>query len=197
MFHEGATTRLILPSGLSRQIPVSFFFRQGDCIAGDLFCLNQEPLLRMLRLKLKGIRITNFKQKHEAYMENIVNVSTDVADLGIFNSVFSKFEAQSGAMLCRDSKSKAMGLGQWRGKTDWPPKWVHSVNEMEILGFKICPQYSGTLKSNWEAVFSVFLGKQSDDLPTAESGSSRDLRAQQAVVHCPGVPFTARLHQED
>ena len=120
MLHHEATTRLILPSGLSREIPVSFSFRQGDCIAGDLFCLNQEPLLRMLRLNLKGIRITNFYQKEEAYMDDIVNVSSDVNDLVTFNSVVSKFEAQSGAMLCRDNKSKVMGLGQWRGRTSWP-----------------------------------------------------------------------------
>ena len=39
MLHLGATTRLILPSGLSQEITVSFSFRHGDCIAGDLYCL--------------------------------------------------------------------------------------------------------------------------------------------------------------
>ena len=51
MLHFKATTRLILPSGLSRKISVSFSFRQGDCIAGDLYCIIEEPLLRMLRKK--------------------------------------------------------------------------------------------------------------------------------------------------
>ena len=63
MLHERATTQLILASGLSRKNPVSFSFRQGDCIAGDLYCLVQEPLLRILRKMLKGIKISNFKQK--------------------------------------------------------------------------------------------------------------------------------------
>jgi hypothetical protein len=36
MLHLGATTKLILPGGLIREIKVFFSFRQGDCIAGDL-----------------------------------------------------------------------------------------------------------------------------------------------------------------
>ena len=79
-------------------------------------------------------------------MDDIVNVSSDVNDLVTFNSVFSQFEAQSGSMLCRDNKSKVMGLGQWRGRTNWPLEWVQSVDELKVLGFKICPKYSDTLK---------------------------------------------------
>ena len=89
-------------------------------------------------------------------MDDIVNISSDAADLVTFNSVFSKFEAQSGAMLCRDTKSKVMGLGQWRGRTDWPLEWVQTVSEMKILGFKICPDYRDTLKCTWEAVVCGF-----------------------------------------
>ena len=156
MLHRKATTRLILPSGLSREIPVSFSFRQGDCIAGDLYCLQEEPLLRMLRKHLKGLQITNFKQKEEAYMDDIINISSDVTDLITFNKIFSQFEAQSGAMLSRDNKSKVMGLGQRTGKSDWPLEWIQTVSEMKILGFRICPKYSNTLKNTWEAVLGGF-----------------------------------------
>ena len=69
MLHMGATTKL-LSSGLSREIPVSFSFPQGDCIAGDLYCLTQEPLLRMLRSKLQGLQVTNFHQKDADYMDD-------------------------------------------------------------------------------------------------------------------------------
>ena len=156
MLHRGATTRLILPTGLSREISVSFSFRQGDCIAGDLYCLQQEPLLRMLRMNLKGLQLTNFKQIEEAYMDDIVNLSGDVGDLVIFNTIFSRFEAQSGAMLSRDKKSKVMGLGQRRGKTDWPLEWIQTASELKILGFRITPQYTSTVKSTWEAVCGGF-----------------------------------------
>ena len=63
MLHAGATTKLLLAKGLSQEIPVSFSFQQGDCIAGDLYCLVQEPLLRMLRKMLTGFKVTNFRQK--------------------------------------------------------------------------------------------------------------------------------------
>ena len=62
MLHYEATTCLILPTGLSREIQVKFSFRQGDPIALNLYILQQEPLLRMLRATLVGPTITNFKQ---------------------------------------------------------------------------------------------------------------------------------------
>ena len=76
MLHFNATTQLILPSGLSRKISVSFSFRQGDCISGDLYCLTEEPLLRMLRKSLQGLLVTNFKQKDMTYMDDINYLSS-------------------------------------------------------------------------------------------------------------------------
>jgi hypothetical protein len=125
----------ILPTGLSRVIPVSFSFRQGDCIAGDLFCLTQEPLLRMLWKKLVGLEVTNFTQKYEDYMDDQF-VSSNPEDLVVFNRVFRCYEAQSGAKLSRDRKSKVMGLGSWQ---DWPLDWIRSVNRLKVLGFMVCP----------------------------------------------------------
>ena len=158
MLHEGATTQLILPSGLSRKIGVSFSFRQGDCIAGDLYCIVQEPLLWMLRKMLQGVKIANFKQKDTAYMDDIQALSEDPQDLVTFNNVMIKFEAQSGAMLSRDVKTKVLGLGSWRGRSDWPPEvsWIKSVNQLKVLGFIFCPDYAGTLKASWENVFKGF-----------------------------------------
>ena len=101
MLHRGATTRLFLPSGLSREITVAFSFRQGDCISGDLYCLTQEPLLRMIKKKITGLKLTNFRQKDEDYMDDIQFVSSNIQDLVIFNNIFLKFELQSGAMLSR------------------------------------------------------------------------------------------------
>ena len=156
MLHERATTRLILPTGLSREITVSFSFRQGDSIAGDLFCLNQEPLLRQLRKLIVGLKVSNFNQKDEDYMDDIQFLSSNKEDLVTFNRVFRQYEAQSGAMLSRDQKSKVMGLGQWQGNHVWPLNWIQSVDVMKVLGFQVCPQYSDTLRCTWEAVFKGF-----------------------------------------
>ena len=158
MLHAGATTRLIIPSGLSRRIPVTFSFRQGDPIAGDLFCLQQEPLLRMLRKYIYGLQVTNFMQKDVDYMDDTHILSEDTRDLEIFNKIMLKFEAQSGAILSRDRKTKVMGLGKWRGKEDWPQEvsWMKTVQEMDVLGFVICPDYPDTLRRSWEKVFGGF-----------------------------------------
>ena len=153
MLHCAATTRLLLSSGLSREIPVSFSFHQGDPIAGDLYCLSQEPLLRMMRSKLQGLQVSNFKQLDEDVIQFL---SGNLQDLVTFNNIFLKFELQSGNMLSRDRKSKVMGLGQCRGSQDWPLPWLQSVEEMKMLGFRVCPEYSDTLSNTWQAVFRGF-----------------------------------------
>ena len=113
MLHTGATTRIILSTGLSRQIQVTFSFRQGDPIAGDLYCLSLEPLLTMLRTKLVGLCFFNFVEKDTTYMDDTQILSEDEEDLITFEQVMRAYEKQSGAMLSRDKKSTVMGLGQW------------------------------------------------------------------------------------
>ena len=61
VLHEDATTTTILPNGLSRTIRVVFSFRQGDPVAMNLYIIQQEPLLRMLRSTLTGLTMNNFK----------------------------------------------------------------------------------------------------------------------------------------
>ena len=146
MLHAGATTRLILPLGLSQKIKVSFSSRQGDCIAVNLYCLTQEPLLRIIRKRLSGLLISNFSQKDEDYMDDIQFLSSSERDLVIFDTTARQFEAQSGFMLSRNLKSKVMGLGQWQEKTDWPLDWIRKVKVVKVLGFMVCPKYQDTLQ---------------------------------------------------
>ena len=49
MVRKDATRCLIIPSGLSSSIPVTFSFRQGDPVSLDLYALQKEPFLRVLR----------------------------------------------------------------------------------------------------------------------------------------------------
>ena len=105
MLHHEATTCLVLPSGLSREIKVKFSFRQGDPIAMNLYILQQEPLLRMLRATLTGLTITNFKLRDKSYCGDIEQLSSDTRDLVKFNEVMEKFEMTSGAILSRTQKS--------------------------------------------------------------------------------------------
>ena len=120
MLHQDATTCLVLPNGLSRIIKVMFSFRQGDPIAMNLYIIQQEPLLRMLRSTLTGLTINNFKLIDKSYYNDVQTLSDDIMDLVKFDEVMTKFESMSGAILSRNKKSKVMGLGPWRGKQDWP-----------------------------------------------------------------------------
>ena len=158
MLHDNATTRLVLPSGLSRAIKVKFSFRQGDPIAMNLYILQQEPFLRLLRRTLTGLTITNFRQLDKDYCDDVETLSDDVNDLIKFDEVMEKFECTSGAILSRNKKSKVMGVGLWKGKQDWPErvKWMKVVTEMKIFGFTICPTYQQTVKQTWDRVLKGF-----------------------------------------
>ena len=154
MLHQGATTRIILPNGLSKEIKVTFSFRQGDPIAGDLYCITLEPLLVMLRTKLTGLCFFNFVEKDTTYMDDTQLLSEEEEDLVIFDQVMKAYEKQSGAMLSRSKKSVVMGLGLWEGKSDWPKEvpWLRPVQQMKIFGIVVCPQYNETVKQTWELV---------------------------------------------
>ena len=158
MCHQNATTCLVLPSGLSREISVTFSFRQGDPFSMNLYILQQEPLLKVVRNTLSGITITNFRQLDKDYCDDVENLSNDVQDLVKFDEIMKKFEATSGAILSRNKKSKVMGLGSWQGKQNWPEEvnWIKTVEEMKVFGFLIYPTYQETLQKTWEKVVSGF-----------------------------------------
>ena len=126
MLHHEATTCVVLPNGMSRTIKVTFSFRQGDNIAMNLYTLQQEPFLRLLRRTLVGLNITNFKQIHKSYCDDAQILSEDIGDLIKFDTVMQMFKKTSGAILSRNKKSKVMGLEQWKDKLDWPEqvKWM-------------------------------------------------------------------------
>ena len=112
----------------------------------------------MLKATLAGLTITNFREIYKSYCDDIQTLSDDIRDLIKFDEVMQKFESTSGAILSRNKKSKVMGIGQWKGKQDWPDqvKWMKVVTEMKILGFTICPTYQQTLKLTWERVLRGF-----------------------------------------
>ena len=69
-----------------------------------------------------------------------------------------KIESTTGAIISRNKKSIVMGLGQWRGRQDWPEivKWMKVVTEMKISGFTICSSYQQNLKQTWDRVVHGF-----------------------------------------
>ena len=128
MLHKDATTCLILPTGISRSIPVTFSFRQGEPVALDLYALQQEQFLRLLRRHLHRVTITNFKQKDLDYCDDTEVLSDDPQDLVRFDKIMNMFEVTSGAILSRNEKSKILGIGAWKDRKDWPQQvnWLKS-----------------------------------------------------------------------
>ena len=68
---------------------------------------------------------------------------------------------------------------------DWPQdvNWIQSVTQLKVLGFTICPEFSGTLKNSWDSVFRGFqktvrLGILSSVHPSAAGDSGPDLCPQ-------------------
>ena len=107
MLLEDATTTIFLPNGLSRTIRVVFCFRQGDPVAMNLYIIQQEPLLRMLRSTLTGLTMNNFKLIDKANCDDVQTLSEDVDDFVKLDEVMQKFESMSGAILSRNKKSKS------------------------------------------------------------------------------------------
>ena len=127
---------------------MTFSFSQGYPDALDLFTLEQEPLLRLLRKILQGIVITNFMELDLDYCDDVEVISDDTQDLVRFDQVMTMFEATSGAILSRNEKSKVLGLGSWKGKDDWPHEvsWLKSEKQLKVFGFIICPTYQETVQ---------------------------------------------------
>ena len=74
------------------------------------------------------------RTKDEAYVDDVNVCLQDEEDLVKVDEIFRHFEAMSGAILCRDIKTKVMGLGLWKNKVDWVLPWVKVVTRMKIFG---------------------------------------------------------------
>ena len=68
--HQNISTRFIL-NDLTPEIWLSFSFQQGDPISILLYLIYKEPLLVYLGLKLKGLKISNFKETDKDYCDDI------------------------------------------------------------------------------------------------------------------------------
>ena len=155
MLHEGATTRFIL-NFLTDPIAVLFSIRQGDPLSMILYIIYIEPLLMMIKRMTVGLSVSLVSQRDEDFCDDVNFLGEKISDLIIIDEVFANFEKISGAILFRSQKSKIMGLGQWKGKQDWPLSWLRVVPMIKMFGFQITPIYKQTLEQCWEACYSGF-----------------------------------------
>ena len=74
----------------------------------------------------------------------------------MIEDIFVKFENLSGAILSRSWKSKVMGLGAWKDRSDWPLQWLQTKSELKIFGFQITATYKNTLERSWTKCYEGF-----------------------------------------
>ena len=157
MLHEGSTTCFLLDF-LTNPIKVLFSIRQGDPLSMILYIIYIEPLLLMINKLTKGLFVSKLVQKDEDYCDDLNFLSEFESDLLIIERTFVRFEAVSGALLSRSSKSKVMGLGSWKQKLNWPLPWLQVKEELKIFGFQITPKYRQTIDRCWTTCFAGFHG---------------------------------------
>ncbi len=144
LFHTDISTCFNL-NGISKIIDLVNNVRQGDPLAMPLFLVNIEPLLLTLNSVIEGLKVGVVNQKEEGYVDDITAVSTNPEDLLKIDKLFTDFEALSGTVLNRSNKCKVMGLGGWKGRSNWLLALLQPVDSVKIYGVHFCPSISETL----------------------------------------------------
>ena len=110
-----------------------------------LFRLYVEPLLLLMEEVTTGISLASCQgrdvqatkvvgEKCKRYVDDLQAVCGFLEDISNVDFLISRFEPLSGAILNHPYKSKLMGLGEWRGRTQWPLAWVESVESLRVFG---------------------------------------------------------------
>jgi hypothetical protein len=147
--HRGATASFLLDR-VTREVPISFSIRQGDPIAMLLFNIQLQPFLLWLEDILPGVAFPDFEERVEAYVDDVVVVGEDEADLLIIDVICRQFEAMSGAILNRTHKTAILVLGGWAGRKNWPLTWVSAPEALKTFGVTFAPSLGATVSLSWE-----------------------------------------------
>ena len=168
LLHHEIDTSFLL-TFITKPIEVIFSIRQGDCISMVLFILYMEPLLLRLQEVCSGVQfkarmtrslasplVTGLVETDESYVDDVGIFCSSDEDFLKVDRIVERFEKVSGAILNRSSKSVVLGLGKWKRRTNWPLKWLRTVNELKIFGFFIQANYREIVKRNWNHQLSKF-----------------------------------------
>lgn len=144
--HNNCKTTILVGNGVEINITG---LRQGDPASGPLYILKIEPLNRALNKEITGVQVGPTTQKIGAFMDDINATSTDLDDINKIDQIFRRYEALSGTILSRSKKTKIMGIGKWRNRSDWPITWLKSTDKLKILGLTFTPDTQETTKVTW------------------------------------------------
>lgn len=138
--------------------------RQGCPLSVPLFLIYIEPLLRMLKNRIKGIKSFRTEAKVAGFVYDITVYLKDYADIHTTGGTISQFCRWSGAKL-NGSKTKIMQLGEWKGDTRWRIPWVQKAMELNILGITFEKRIESKISRRWNKAAQVIVGKCKDYTP--------------------------------
>ena len=91
MLHKLHSTCFLL-NFLTQPMKVLFSIRQRDPLSMLLYIIYIEPLLLMIKRRIRGLSMSSFVQKDDDYCDDLYFLSESDDDLVIIEDVFVKFE---------------------------------------------------------------------------------------------------------
>ncbi len=147
--HSGAKASFLLHC-ITLAVPITFSIRQRDLIAMLLYNIQLQPYPLRLEEVLSGVALTDFKERVEAYVDDVVAVGEDEEDLLIIDVITRQFEDMSGAILYRSYEMAILGLGGWEERKEWPSEWVSAPQQLKTFGVTYTPTLGSTISLLWK-----------------------------------------------
>lgn len=131
--------------------------RQGCPLSMHLFVIYIEPLLVHLASSLEGIKFFDKSIRVRAMVDDVVIfVSTD-NDVIKAGEILELFCDWTKAMMNKQ-KTRIMGIGSWKCRTQWPLPWLQATPTLTLLGIPFSPSIMETAGRVWDSAFGHMLG---------------------------------------
>lgn len=134
--------------------------RQGCPLSVPLYLIYIEPLLRMLKKRLRGIDSFKASAKTAGFVDDVTLFLKNNVDIHAAGGTIEQFCRWTGARLNR-KKTNIMFLGTWRAKPRSIP-WAQEAKELNILGITFQQTIEETVKKQWAKTHQLTVSKYKD-----------------------------------
>jgi len=138
--------------------------RQGCPLSMHLFVIYIEPMLVRISQTLQGIKFFDKRISVRAMVDDVAIFVSSDSDIIKAGEVLDQFCCWTKAMMNKQ-KTKALGLGSWRRRTDWPLPWLKSELNLSLLGIKFSSSIEETTTRLWDSSFGHMLGILRESTP--------------------------------
>jgi len=171
--YEGATSSVQINGHQYGPIPIRCAVRHGCPMSMTPYALCLHPFLRLLDLKVPGIRIGRRTRPTSvvAYADDVTIFVTSAADFAIIEEATRLYERASGARL-NPLKSKALAVGSW-------------CTQETVLGIAYHPHVTILCVTFW--------GTVEQTMKDSRARLTRKVRAQAKRAYTRGPCLAARM----